>query len=481
MTPPSQEWPLPQRLIWAALALFVCVYQVPIFLNNLRPDNRPEQSRQSPAGQRAKIQPGKPLILDFFQEWASAKNYFTGRPVYTGQKKSAKDYLNETVTDAEMPVKVNAHPPTSVLLALPFAALSYSDAFLVWNLVTLLALAVSMGIVVRQLTISYTAWSVLPTVVLLAFCNPFWQHINQGQINLMVLPLLTGIWAADRSGRPVWAGVFLGLATALKLFPGFLFVYYLLRGQWKVIVVGVISLAAVTGLTVAVLGVQTYQSYIYDVLPQVQEFKDWWANISLIGFWNKLFNGLSGHVVPLWYSPLLANAGAFVSCALVIGVLAWKVGQARSQTQQDLAFALATTAMLLVSPIAWDHYFLFLLVPLALIWAHLPPSWVGRLAFTLLIIGMWINPVVIWDRTIPGLRELGGGKAYPIHALTVLSYQCLTLVGVFLFLLVVYNRVPAEPTAQTLLETAKGQGDLDSRLGLKSQPQAPASSAISSQ
>src|SRR5262249_28051757 len=153
-------------------------------------------------------------------------------------------------------------------------------------------------------------WAIFPLFVLLTstFCNPFQQHLNQGQINLVLLPLLVGTWAADRSGKPLWAGAFLGLATALKLFPGLLFVYYLLRRQWKVVLSGGLSFLAVTGVTVAVLGLETYQDYVTKVLPAVSAFRDWWPNLSLPGFWSKLFEGQSGHVITVVHSPAVALA-----------------------------------------------------------------------------------------------------------------------------------------------------------------------------
>jgi hypothetical protein len=454
---------LAQRVFWA-LALLITALPLLGLINNMRPENRPEQHPEHA---------GEPLILDFFQEWASAKNHFKDLPVYTPQTTTAALYLGNT--NHNPPIKVNAHPPSSVLLALPFAFLSYSDAFLVWNLISLLALVLSLWLVIRQLDIPFTAWSLLPTIVLLTWCNPFRQHIFQGQINLLLLPLFVGIWAADRSGRPDLAGVLLGLATAIKLFPGFLFVYYLLRRQWKVLGIGTLTVAAVTGLTAAVLGVDTYTSYVHDVLPQVQEFKDWWANISLFGFWSKLFLGQSGHVIPLYQSPILAAAGAYVSCALVIGVLSWVVWRARTRTQQDLAFALTLTTMLLVSPIAWDHYFVFLLVPLALLWTHLPSSWVAKAIFPVLIVSMWFPAKVIWDNTIPGPAEIKDGKiypAYPIHSLTVLAYQFFTLLGIYLFLLVTFLRQPGDPDPSAESRTQKEPADLDRRLGLHPEPQA---------
>src|SRR5271166_4993459 len=81
---------------------------------------------------------------DFTQEWASARNYFTGMPIYENQGKTLFHYLGYVNPKGEDMLDLNAHPPASVLLCLPFAALDYSTAFLLWNLLSLAALVASI-------------------------------------------------------------------------------------------------------------------------------------------------------------------------------------------------------------------------------------------------------------------------------------------------------------------------------------------------
>src|SRR5262249_41704014 len=104
------------------------------------------------------------------------------------------------------------------------------------------------------------------------------------------LLLLTGVWAAERSGRDALAGTLLGLAVAIKLFPCFLFLHLVLARRWKVIWSGLVSLLAVVGLTAAVLGPSSYTDYFREVLPRVAAFRANWDNASLAGFWIKLFD-----------------------------------------------------------------------------------------------------------------------------------------------------------------------------------------------
>ena len=93
----------------------------------------------------------------------------------------------------------------------------------------------------------------------------------------------------------------------------------------------------------------------------------------------------------------------------------------------------------LVSPIAWDHYFLLLLLPLAFLWRYLPATGLRVLVTCFAIILLTVNPKWVWDATIPGDGELAVGRgvvasvATPLHAVTALSYQFYTLLALFLF------------------------------------------------
>ncbi len=239
---PLNAWPAGRRWLWAALAALICIVNGPQFVQSLRP--RSDQ------------------WADFFQLWASARNVLSGFPVYENHKSMVERYLGyQPGPNERMVIQHSSQTPTAVLLALPFAGLSYPHATLVWNFLSLTALAGSLWLVADQLRIKLSIWSVFPLLALLLICHPFRQQMSHGQLNLVLLALVTGTWVLDRSGRPYWAGALLGAATAIKLFPGFFFLYFLLRGQWKVVVAGVAAFATLIALTVALVGLHTYRNY----------------------------------------------------------------------------------------------------------------------------------------------------------------------------------------------------------------------------
>lgn len=403
---------LPVRWLGLLASVLICAAFLPSFVTHLRPQRHE--------------------ILDFFQEWASARNYFEGLPVYTQQEITMLRYLDYRKKSWEFGIAYNAHPPASVLLALPLARLDYSDAFLVWSLASLAAGAVSGWLVVRQLDLRFTLWTLAPTLALVLVCNPFRQQMNQGQLNLILLLLLTGTWAADRSGRPAVAGLLLGLATAIKLFPGLLFVYYLLRRRWDVFGWGVFGFVLVNLLTAAILGVEAFESYIQHAVPGVRVYTDWWPNISLSGFWLKLFDGRGGRVIPLWYAPTLARVAIVLSWLVVLTLLAWAVLRARTPADHDVTFGLTLIAMLLLSPVTWDHYCVLLLVPVVIFWRRVPRRTIARVLFWFGVIVLWLTPMVFWyPLTGARLETWMVMVAAPWQTLTALSLPCYALIALF--------------------------------------------------
>jgi hypothetical protein len=420
---PLGVFPSGRRWLWAALALLTVFLQGPSFVHSLRPSQNEG--------------------VDFFQEWASAKNFQNGLPVYTNHTVTAELYLGHKRSPGEDFIEWNAHPPTSILLGIPFASLDYPTAVLLWNLLSLVALGVSLWLVARGLSLRLTWWAIFPAVTLSLLSGPFRQQVIQGQLNLVLLLLIIGGWLAERAGRPRLAGGLLGAATAIKLFPGFLLLHFALRRRWRVVVAGAWSFALLSTVTAAVLGPGTYKIYALVVIPQTAKFRRSWANASLVGFWDKVIGSgtwhYSRHVLPLAKMPSVALSLTLLSCGIVLTLWARAVSQVRTREIGDLAFGLSLSTMLLVSPVTWDHYFLLLVLPLAQVWRTLPRTETGRIVRLGLLVSLNLGPVPLWRTYLPDALFRVGSVRAPVLLMTVLSYQCYALLALFIACLVTFR------------------------------------------
>jgi hypothetical protein len=375
-------------------------------------------------------------IRDFGQEWMSARNLLTGQPIYRDLNEASYEYLgfrpNLNYPAIHSSPHVNAHPPTSVLLAVPFAWMNYPMACLAWNLVSLILFVATLWLVVRQLGLRVTGWGLLTGYALLVFCHPLRAQVNEGQLNLVLLALITGAWAAERSNRPGLAGVLLGLATAIKLLPGFLLVYYAARGRWQVVLAGVAAFAVSTALTMLVVGVPAYSTYVFEVLPHLSElYSDAWINASLSGLWHKLFAAQSSLVRPLVESRALYFTALAVGDGFLLLVLLAATRRARTREELDLTFGLAVVAMLLVSPLTWVHYYVLLLVPVVLLWTRLGHLGNWQWLFLVSLVALWFPP----PRLVHWLTGLGDETllrpATPWQVIGIISFQCYALLALF--------------------------------------------------
>jgi alpha-1,2-mannosyltransferase len=142
-------------------------------------------------------------------------------------------------------------PPCALLIVVPFAAIADVSLALakgLWG-------AVGIGCLVWSVATTGRRWGWGPAlgalaVVIFPIHNNF-HHLNVETI-LLALIVATAVDNAD--GRVTRAGVWAGLATAIKLFPGLLLVYFAVRRQWKALAAGVGAAVVATLVSLAPLG-----------------------------------------------------------------------------------------------------------------------------------------------------------------------------------------------------------------------------------
>jgi hypothetical protein len=305
-------------------------------------------------------------VTDFYQDWGSARNHQVGLPVYTAHSVSIPRHLG-LPGNPNPSIEYNAHPPGAVLLVMPFASLSYRDALLLWNLGSLAFVVVSLIIVALELPARrswfWLVWACLP------FCQPLYANMRYGQLTPILLLLTTGAWALERRQRDSAAGMVLGIAAAIKLFPAYLLVYFVARGRVRVVLAAIVAFIAWNAVAAVLLGPDSFREYIETVLPHMEAFRGFGFNLSISGFWHKLFNtvGEPGWVPPLGSYPMLARLGSLASILIMTAITALISYRARTPIQRDLAFSAALTGMLLASPVTWVYSLMLLVVPLAVL------------------------------------------------------------------------------------------------------------------
>ena len=342
--------------------------------------------------------------------------------------------------------RYNAHPPAAVLIALPFGLLDYPSAYVAWSAVSLVCLGISLWLLVGPGRDRQSGRAGICLLTLVVSGNSLTHQIVQGQLNLLLLALIVGAWWADRKDWPAISGALIGVAAAVKLFPAFLIVFHLAQRRWRAVWGSAIAFLLVNASGCLVLGFEAYRDYFWRVAPDVAKFRDTWPNSSLLGFWSKLFDGVSGHVVPLSPSPAIAQALTALSCLAVLASSVWAVPRIAPASgsdfapgsNRDLAFGLCCTGMLLASPITWDHAFLLLVPAFWFAWQACRGQFATRVLIVVLAtVLLWVNPVTVWRLAVPDQFGATGHPrlADPACVLTFVSFQFYALLGIYLLIL----------------------------------------------
>jgi alpha-1,2-mannosyltransferase len=192
------------------------------------------------------------------------------------------------------------------------------------------------------------------TCLLAVWLDPVSLTLLLGQVNLVLLLLVLADLSLPDGSR--WKGVGTGIAAGIKLTPAFFAVYLALTGRVRAAAVAAATFAATVAIGFALLpgdalrywgGTFLDSSRVGD--PQNVRSQ---SLRSLLVRWAHTTHGVD----PVWLVLAVATAGA----ALVLAVWAHRRGD------ELLAMCVCATAVLLVSPITWQHHWVWM-VP-TLIW-----------------------------------------------------------------------------------------------------------------
>ena len=128
------------------------------------------------------------------------------------------------------------YPPFAALVMLPMAYLPWPAAIAVSVLASVATTAVLIWWLVDPIArrAGWTRWFALAVALCLAAAfEPMRETVNFGQVNMLLLFLVAVDLLRLLPGGNRWAGVGIGLATAIKLTPGIFIVYLLVTRRWR--------------------------------------------------------------------------------------------------------------------------------------------------------------------------------------------------------------------------------------------------------
>ncbi|HEY0697658.1 MAG TPA: glycosyltransferase 87 family protein, partial [Micromonospora sp.] len=251
------------------------------------------------------------------------------------------------------------YPPFAALTMLPLAWLPWWAAIAVSVAATVVVSALVLWWLVDPLArrMGWTRWFALAVALCLAAAfEPMRETVNFGQVNMLLL----GLVAADLLGLVArgsrWAGVGVGLATAVKLTPGIFIVYLLVTRRWRAAAVASGTAAGAT-LLAAALAPDASREFWTSALWNTDRV----GSLAFVS--NQSLQGVVARLDP-------AEPSRLAWLVLVLAVLVvWARRSRAAVAAGDEATGLALTGVVgcLVSPVTWVHHLVWLIPALVLL------------------------------------------------------------------------------------------------------------------
>jgi alpha-1,2-mannosyltransferase len=254
------------------------------------------------------------------------------------------------------------YPPFAVLALSPLAIPPWQVAIACITALSLLSLVVVVYVTTRAAwpnggkrgAIVATA-AVVPLALLL---EPVADTIWFGQVNLILMALVVYDCVVPAKRRP--RGLLIGIAAAIKLTPAVFLVYFLLRKDYRAAVTMAVSAVVATGI-----------GFVADWSASLTFWFGGSGGAHSVGDPSSLINqsfvgglarfGLSG----------MAQAAVMVVVVPVVAVFAVAgVRRALRSGSAPLAVVLTAGLGLVVSPISWDHHWVYVVPAIIALVAH---------------------------------------------------------------------------------------------------------------
>ena len=262
---------------------------------------------------------------DVVPEIALSERWLTGEPLYR----------------SDLPLQGTRWPPFAAVALTPFALLARASvpvAAAAWSVFCVACLGAAVALARR--------WGWKPVLLaLLATAVPLQTDFEHRNMNTLLLALVVAAAVDLDDARETRAGVWLGLAAAIKAFPALLLVYLAVRGHWRALAVAIGTAVGGTVLALAPYGMSGAGTAAGDWLQLSLDQTRWHLATS--------DQSLRALVLRLGGPPAVV-AGLAAVClggSLVIA------RRRPDETSVLPGLGATTLAAVLASPIAWVHYY----------------------------------------------------------------------------------------------------------------------------
>jgi hypothetical protein len=276
--------------------------------------------------------------------------------------------------------------PATALLFAPLSLLPFNTAQTVFVIINNVLYLAGIG-----LTLFALRAGPIETLLIVVFSTGLFfyavrQTFGLGQMNGLIVFLLALALLLVVQGRDGWSGAVIACAAVLKIGPLLLLGFFVARRRWRGLLGALIAGGALLVIMLIGAGGNSLLHFTTQILPTVGRGSAAFSNQSLLG-------ALYRWVVPAADMRLADTPGdypliraAWLLISIGIGVITlWLVARAslNDRAQNAIGFSSFIVAGLLIGGLSWDHYLLWLCVPIS----ALIVDWFRH---------RWLRPIGFW-------------------------------------------------------------------------------------
>jgi hypothetical protein len=193
---------------------------------------------------------------------------------------------------------------------------------------------------------------------------PLADHFAFAQAQILVLLMLVLMMRCLETRRDGVAGLILAMAAALRVFPSLFVIYFAVLRRWRALMCTLLGLVIIGIVTVLLTGPTIVEGFVAATISRAGENATSRPyDVSLSAFITRLFWYAFGYTL----GPAMNLARlAVIACAEATVLIQALRATARGRSDQDRdgrAYMIWVVAAVMLSPVAWIHYMVLLLLP----------------------------------------------------------------------------------------------------------------------
>lgn len=311
------------------------------------------------------------------------------------------------------------YPPFVTIFFSLFSLVPIAVASKAWVILSIISLFLSLYLCFKLFNIKFQSSTALVLSSLAFIYFPVKFTLGMGQLNLFVLIFVVLTFYYYVKGKDSYSGIFLGISLMLKLFPVLLLIYFLLQRECRIFIY---SLITFVGLGVI--------SYIF-IKPEINNYY-WQHLLSVLSsvpvdYYNQ---GLSGFLARQFDNLLLRNILRIIISIFLIISSFWVIIKNKSENilEKMLGFGLVVSTNVLVNGYAWQHHFVWLVLPFLVTFFYIKGKKLGTRYFILLGVSYLLTSTNLRDfSSFPSLVQshvfFGASLLWIINVYLLLKYD----------------------------------------------------------